>query len=403
MIAASIAITLIVGVLVGYVAATLITHQRNSKLHVELAALKAKAEALGSAREQMENTFKALAGDALRATSQSLLELAGQNLGKFQAEAKGDLEKRQQAFAELIKPIGETLKKTEEQIGEIKKDHGNISRYLTSMQEAQSQLQSETRNLVNALRRPEVRGRWGEMTLRRLAEIAGMVERCDFEEQVHTETGEGALRPDMVVHLAENRTLVVDAKTPLDSYLAALEARTPEERENHLTQHARKVRERIKELASKRYWDQFKSSPDFVILFIPGDQFLSAALDKEHELQEEALRQKVLLATPTSLMALLKVVAYGWRQIALAENAEQIRDLAATLHQRLAIFGEHLDQMGRALGKSVENYNQAVGSLERQVLPAARRFTELGVQAKKELPTLDPLETTPRLGNDNHE
>lgn len=401
MITAYIVIALIVGVLAGYAAATLFAHRRNSELRVELAALKAKAEALSSAREQMENTFKALAGDALRVTSQSLLELAGQNLGKFQAEAKGDLEKRQQAFAELIKPIGDTLRKTEEQIGEIKKDHGNISRYLTSMQEAQAQLQSETRNLVNALRRPEVRGRWGEMTLRRLAELAGMVERCDFEEQVHTETDEGALRPDMVVHLAENRTLVVDAKTPLDSYIEALEARTPEERETHLIQHARKVRERIKELASKRYWDQFKSSPDFVILFIPGDQFLSAALDKEHELQEEALRQKVLLATPTSLMALLKVVAYGWRQIALAENAEQIRELAETLHQRLATFAEHLDRMGRALGQGVESYNRAVGSLERQVLPAARRFTELGVPAKKELPRLDPLETTPRLDHND--
>lgn len=403
MITALAIIALIVGLIAGYLAATLLAHKQRGELRVELAALKARAEALNATREQMENTFKALAGDALRASSQSLLELAGQNLGKFQAEARGDLEKKQQAFVELIKPIGETLKKTEEQIGEIKKDHGNISRYLTSMQEAQTQLQSETRNLVNALRRPEVRGRWGEMTLRRLAELAGMVERCDFEEQVHTETEDGALRPDMVVHLAENRTLVVDAKTPLDSYLAALEARTPEERDTHLAQHARKLRERIKELASKRYWDQFQSSPDFVILFIPGDQFLSAALDKEHELQEDALRQKVLLATPTSLMALLKVVAYGWRQIALAENAEQIRDLAATLHQRLAIFGEHLDQMGRALGKSVETYNKAVGSLERQVLPAARRFTELGVQAKKELPTLDPVETAPRLGNDVEE
>ncbi|HKT33071.1 MAG TPA: DNA recombination protein RmuC [Gammaproteobacteria bacterium] len=403
MITALAVIALIVGLIAGYLAATLLAHKQRGELRVELAALKARAEALNATREQMENTFKALAGDALRASSQSLLELAGQNLGKFQAEARGDLEKKQQAFVELIKPIGETLKKTEEQIGEIKKDHGNISRYLTSMQEAQTQLQSETRNLVNALRRPEVRGRWGEMTLRRLAELAGMVERCDFEEQVHTATEDGALRPDMVVHLAENRTLVVDAKTPLDSYLAALEARTPEERDTHLAQHARKLRERIKELASKRYWDQFQSSPDFVILFIPGDQFLSAALDKEHELQEDALRQKVLLATPTSLMALLKVVAYGWRQIALAENAEQIRELAETLHQRLATFAEHLDRMGRALGQSVESYNRAVGSLERQVLPAARRFTELGVQAKKELPTLEPVETAPRLGNDAEE
>jgi DNA recombination protein RmuC len=400
-----IVIALIIGLIVGYAVAVWQERKRIGDLRVELAALQARADALSSAREQMENTFKALASDVLRATSQSLLELAGQNLGKFQAEAKGDLEKRQQAFTELIKPIGETLKKTEEQIREIEKQrqqaYGDITRHLASMNETQAQLQSETRNLVNALRRPEVRGRWGEMTLRRLAEIAGMVERCDFEEQVHTEGEDGALRPDMVVHLAENRTLVVDAKTPLDSYIAALEARTPEERETQLVHHARKLRERIRELASKRYWDQFKTSPDFVILFIPGDQFLSAALDKEHELQEEALRQKVLIATPTSLMALLKVVAYGWRQVALAANAEQIRELAETLHQRIATFAEHFERMGHALGQSVENYNRAVGSLERQVLPAARRFTELGVQARKELPALDPLETRPRLGNDD--
>ncbi|HEV2110908.1 MAG TPA: DNA recombination protein RmuC [Gammaproteobacteria bacterium] len=374
------------GLAVGYAAAA-----------TRYAAYKAKAEA----GMDLETTFKALASDVLKGNSQSFIELATQNLGKFQSEAKHELDKKQQAFVELVKPIGETLKKADEQMRQMEKERkeafGNIASHLKLMAEGQQQLETETRNLVNALRRPEVRGRWGEMTLRRLAELAGMVDRCDFEEQVHNPGEDGALRPDMVVHLAEDRTLVVDAKTPLDSYIAALEARTPEEREAHLVQHARKVRERIKELASKRYWDQFKTSPDFVILFIPGDQFLSAALDKEHELQEDALRQKVLLATPTSLMALLKVVAYGWRQIALAENAEQIRELAETLHQRLATFAEHLQRMGGALENSVQQFNNAVGSLERQVLPAARRFTELGVQSKKEMPELEPVETAPRL------
>ena len=365
------------------------------------AAYKAKAEAGGD----LSNTFKALASDALKGNNQAFIELATQNLGRFQSEAKGELDKKQQAFAELVKPISETLKKADEQMRQMEKERkeafGSIASHLKLMADGQQQLETETRNLVNALRRPEVRGRWGELTLRRLAELAGMVDRCDFEEQVHNAGEDGALRPDMVVHLAEDRTLVVDAKTPLDSYIAALEARTPEEREAHLVQHARKVRERIKELASKRYWDQFKTSPDFVILFIPGDQFLSAALDKEHELQEDALRQKVLLATPTSLMALLKVVAYGWRQIALAENAEQIRELAETLHQRLATFGEHLQRMGGALANSVQQFNNAVGSLERQVMPAARRFTELGVQSKKDLPELEPVEITPRLTDDH--
>ena len=361
------------------------------------AAYKAKAEA----GADLETTFKALASDVLKGNSQSFIELATQNLGKFQSEARHELDKKQQAFAELVKPIGDSLKKADEQLRQMEKERkeafGSIASHLKLMAEGQQQLETETRNLVNALRRPEVRGRWGELTLRRLAELAGMVDRCDFEEQVHNAGEDGALRPDMVVHLAEDRTLVVDAKTPLDSYIAALEARTPEEREAHLVHHARKVRERIKELASKRYWDQFKTSPDFVILFIPGDQFLSAALDKEHELQEDALRQKVLLATPTSLMALLKVVAYGWRQVALAENAEQIRELAETLHQRIATFAEHMQRMGGALENSVQQFNNAVGSLERQVLPAARRFTELGVQSKKEMPELEPVETAARL------
>ena len=364
---------------------------------IRCAAYKAKAEA----GVDLENTFKALASDALKGNNQAFLDLAAQNLGKFQAEARSDLDKKQQAFAELVKPIGETLKKADEQMRQMEKERkeafGSIASHLKLMAEGQQQLETETRNLVNALRRPEVRGRWGELTLRRLAELAGMVDRCDFVEQVHNAGEDGALRPDMVVHLAEDRTLVVDAKTPLDSYIAALEARTSEEREAHLVHHARKVRERIKELASKRYWDQFKTSPDFVILFIPGDQFLSAALDKEHELQEEALRQKVLLATPTSLMALLKVVAYGWRQVALAENAEEIRALAETLHQRIATFAEHMERMGGALASSVQQFNNAVGSLERQVLPAARRFTELGVQSKKDMPDLEPVETAPRL------
>jgi DNA recombination protein RmuC len=384
------AVALLAGLAVGYAVAA-----------VQLAKYKAKAEAVAEAGAELEKTFKALAGDALRNNNQAFIDLAAQNLGKFQSEAKGELEKKQQAFAELVKPINEALKKTEEQIREIEKERkesfGSIANHLKLMAQGQQQLETETRNLVNALRRPEVRGRWGEMTLKRLAELAGMVDRCDFEEQVHNPGEDGALRPDMVIHLAEDRLLVVDAKTPLDSYIAAIEARTPEERETHLTHHARKVRERIKELASKRYWDQFKTSPDFVILFIPGDQFLSAALDKEHELQEEALRQKVLLATPTSLMALLKVVAYGWRQVALAANAEEIRALAETLHGRIATFAEHMQKVGGALENSVEHFNSAVGSLERQVLPAARRFTELGVQAKKDMPSLDPIETAARL------
>lgn len=382
------AVVLAAGYLAGYAMATL-----------KLARYKAMADAAS----ELEKNFKLAAGEALQRNNQAFLDLATQNLGRFQSEAKGDLDKKQQAFAELVKPISEALKKTEEQIREIEKERkesfGGITAQLKLMSEGQQQLQTETRNLVTALRRPEVRGRWGEMTLKRLAELAGMVDRCDFIEQVHTDTGEGALRPDMVIRLPDNRELVVDAKTSLDSYLSAIEAGDAQARDAHLAAHARKVRERIKELAGKRYWDQFKQSPDFVILFIPGDQFLSAALDREPGLIEEALRQKVMLATPTSFVALLKAVAYGWRQVALAENAERIREHAETLHQRIATFAEHMAKIGGALENSVQHFNNAVGSLERQVLPAARRFTELGVQSKKELPELEPIETAARLSD----
>lgn len=382
------AVVLVAGYLAGYAMAT-----------IKLGRYKAMADAAA----ELEKNFRLAAGEALQRNNQAFLDLATQNLGRFQSEARGDLDKKQQAFVELVKPISEALKKTEEQIREIEKERkesfGSIASHLKLMAEGQQQLQTETRNLVTALRRPEVRGRWGEMVLKRVVELAGMVERCDFIEQPKTDDEESRMRPDMVVHLAENRTLVVDAKTPLDSYLSAIEANTPADRDNHLASHARKVRERVKELAAKRYWNQFKASPDFVIMFIPGDQYLTAALDKDPELQEQALRDKVLITTPTTLMGLLKIVAYGWRQMALAENAEQIRELGSSLHQRLATFAEHMDKVGNSLERSVQSYNDARGSLERQVLPAVRRFTELGVQSKKDMPTLEPIETAVRLSD----
>lgn len=344
--------------------------------------------------------FKSAASKALRDSNQSFLQLAQENLGKFQLQAQSELEKREKAVETLVKPIGEALRKTEEQIQLMEKErrqaYGSITQHLTQMAEAQQQLRSETQHLVSALRRPEVRGRWGELTLRRLAELAGMVDRCDFFEQEHHATADGALRPDMIIRLPDDRELVVDAKTPLDSYLSAMEAVDDDERERHLVNHARKVRDRVKELARKDYWNQFKNSPDFVILFIPGEQFLTAALDRQPDLLEDALKQQVMLATPTSFMALLKAVAYGWRQVALAEHASTIRNLAEDLYGRLATFAEHLARIGKSLGQSVDNYNRAVGSLERNVLPGARKFTELGVRSKKQLEPLETIEAMPR-------
>ncbi|HET7922461.1 MAG TPA: DNA recombination protein RmuC [Gammaproteobacteria bacterium] len=393
-------IALAAGLVIGYAIAVLRRQQHIRVLDMELAALRARLETAANARQELENTFKAVAGDALRQNNQAFIELATQNLGKFQAEARGDLEKRQQAFAELVKPISDTLKKTETQIHEIEKErkeaYGNITRYLGSMNEAQSQLQAETRNLVQALRRPEVRGQWGEMTLRRLAELAGMVNYCDFFEQDSRDGDSGRMRPDMIVRMPDKRELVVDAKTPLDAYLSAVAAKSDEERQQFLLQHARKVRERMRELASKAYWTQYENSPDFVVMFVPGEQFLSAALEMDAQLLEDAFSNKVVLTTPTSLIALLRAVAFGWRQQAVAENAEKIRELGEELYKRLATFNEHLGRVGRALGQSVEHYNKAIGSLERQVLPSARRFPEMGIHEKKEMEEPEKLEVMPR-------
>jgi DNA recombination protein RmuC len=265
------------------------------------------------------------------------------------------------------------------------------------MTTGQQQLQQETRNLVNALRRPQVRGRWGEMTLRRVVELAGMVEHCDFTEQETVATDQNRSRPDMVIRLPDRGTIVVDVKTPLDAYLDAVEAPGDDARRSALQRHARQVMDRVRELSAKAYWAQFEMSPQFVILFSPGDQFLSAALDENPGLLEEALRNKVILATPTSLIALLKAIAYGWREVSLAENAEQVRGLAEELYDRLIPFSEHLARLGRQIEGSVRAFNDAVGSMERKILPSARRMAELGIRTKAPLPELQPVEHAVRV------
>lgn len=402
------------GLLVGVLSTYLALQPRLNRLRSELAVAESRLELQARTEEELNASisvleqrlariFDDLSRRSLQDTSRQFLELAQQNLEVHRTRAQGDLKAREQAVEQLVAPIRQALEKTEKQIAEIERERnqafGSIRSLLESVTASQQALSAETRNLVTALRRPEVRGQWGEMTLRRLVELAGMVEHCDFTEQEHTVSPDGVLRPDMIVHLAEGRQLVVDVKTPLDAYLAAVEAADDATREAALERHTRKVRERVRELAAKRYWAQFERSPEFVILFIPGDQFLSAALARDPGLLDEALNQHVILATPTSLVALLKAVAYGWRQVALAENARQIRDLAAELHRRLATFTNHLARVGRALSSSVDAYNSAVGSLERQVLPGARKFTELGVQAQKPLesaPEVELITRTPR-------
>jgi DNA recombination protein RmuC len=353
-------------------------------------------------RDQMSHVFGRLANEQFQSHTETFLKLARENLGAHHERAKGDLAAREQAIEGLLRPVREAIERTERQLQALEKvrseTHGSITKHLQDVAAGQQQLSAETRNLVNALRRPEVRGQWGELTLRRLVELAGMLEHCDFVTQSHTPTSEGAIRPDMVVRLPEGRELVVDVKTPLDAYLEATEAPNETERRSALARHASIVAGRVREVAAKAYWTQFEAAPEFVILFIPGDQFLSAALAERPELLDEALRQNVILATPTSFVALLKAIAYGWQQVKLAESATEIRELAVELHARLGTFTEHLDAIGKALGDGVRAYNASVGSLERRVLPSARRFTELGVQPRRELAELKTVEELPREG-----
>jgi DNA recombination protein RmuC len=359
-----------------------------------------REQALELAALRVRAGFDAAAAEALRGNSEVFLQMARQTLAQQTQLAERNLTEREKAVEGMLAPVREALQRTHEQIARIEKERaetfGALRTSIESVALGQQALQRETRNLVTALRRPEVRGQWGEMTLRRLAELAGMVEHCDFVEQVHVAGEDGALRPDMIVNMPDGRQLVVDVKTPLDAYLSAVEAPDDQARDAALKRHAQAVTERVRALASKAYWAQFEHSPDFVVLFIPGDQFLAAAVAEVPSLLEDAVRQHVIIATPTSFVALLKAVAYGWRQNALAENAARIQELAEDLYKRLARFGEHMARVGRSLGQSVDAYNSAVGSLERQVLPGARKFTELGLRPEKEIEEIPPVEKLAR-------
>lgn len=400
------AIPALAGLLVGALLAALLAAVRIARLNTRLAvaekdlkaqeALEAeRVAAIEQAEKSLSAAFAELARQSLQSNSEVFLSLAKQHLGQHEEKARGDMEARQKAIESLVAPVRDALQKTEKQIAEIEKDrreaYGSIRQHLVAMSTTQAALQTETRNLVNALRRPEVRGQWGELTLRRLAELAGMVEYCDFYEQENTQTAEGRLRPDMIIRMPNGRELIVDVKTPLDAYLTAVEAVEDAARQVALKRHADNVRNRVRELALKSYWSQFEKSPEFVILFIPGDQFLAAALEQQPGLLEDALHQKVILATPTSLVALLKAVAYGWWQVAMEENAKKIQALGEELHQRLAAFAGHLAKLGRQLGSSVDAYNSAVGSLERNVLPGARKFRDMGVSGRKDIEQLEPV------------
>ncbi len=373
----------------------------SERRHVEIQLQQAR----GENREQIQQLVQELSHSALKHNSEAFLKLAQASLGRQQEESASTLRHRQHSIENLLEPIRTLLQQTGKQLQESEKErkeqYGALHQHLQNITRDQQQLQRETRNLVQALRRPEVRGQWGELTLRRLTELAGMVEHADFVEQESLDTAEGRLRPDMVIHLPDQRALIVDAKTPLDAYLTAIDADSDELRKQALEQHARNVRKRVRELAAKSYWSQFKESPDFVILFIPGEQFLSSALERDPELLENALSERVVLATPTSLVALLRAIAYGWNQQEANRNSETIRTLGVQLYERLATLGEHLSRIGKGLNSSVEAYNRTVGSLERNLYPSARRFTELGLQPKKELEEPAPIDRIPRAPRDD--
>lgn len=410
--AAVFAVAFALGATVGGLAALLWRARREQRLRLEAELLKARLKtekdlneerelALERAREQLQGVFGDLARHSLQSNSEVFLQLARERLGRHQQDAAQALKERETAIESLVRPIREALAKTEAQLGAIEKERidafATIKSQMELLASGQNLLSRETRNLVTALRRPDVRGQWGEITLRRLVELSGMTAHVDFTEQGHQATDAGAVRPDMIVHMPERRDIVVDVKTPLDAYLAAVEAQDDEARGVQLKRHAQIVGARIRELSSKQYWSQFEHSPDFVVLFLPGDQFLSAALQENPGLIDESLRQNVILATPSSLVALLKAVSYGWKQSVLADNAAEVRRLGEELHKRLAVFAEHLARLGKSLGSSVESFNRAVGSLEQQVLPAARRFPELGLRVAREIEPLDPVSALARI------
>jgi DNA recombination protein RmuC len=365
----------LVGVVVGGLVVWLTLRVRTTATRV---ALETKLKAAEEAQNKLLQTFDSLAAAALRSNSESFLQLAKQALETHLTHAQGDLDLRKQAVEALVKPLKETLDKIE------------------SMVSTQKELAKETRNLATALRTPQVRGRWGETTLRRVAELVGMVEHCDFVEQ-RSIAAEGTMkRPDMIVLLPNQRRIVVDAKTPLDAYLQSIEADSEESKLAALKKHAKQVRDRFRELAAKSYWASLECTPEFVVLFLPGEPFLSAALQEDPTLLEDAMSEKVVLATPASLFCLLSAVSYGWREEQLTENARQISQLGREIHDRIADWAVHLDKLGEYLEKAVETFNNSVGSLEHRVLVSARRFREFGVLSDKEVPELSPINTTVR-------
>jgi DNA recombination protein RmuC len=398
---------LVMGALVGWLAAS----GKLAAAREEIARLRAQEEAerrageeklavVRQAEQALKDAFQALSAEALRQNNQAFLDLASTKLGEVNQVAAAELESRKQAIQELVRPIEEGIKKVDLVLGDIEKQrigaYEAIRQQMESMTVSQEKLKQETANLVKALRTPQGRGRWGEIQLRRVVEMAGMVGYCDFFEQESVDTSDGQLRPDMIIRLPGGKQIIVDAKTPLQAYLEAAEAQDDGVREAQLLMHARQVRDHISKLGTKTYWSQFEATPDFVFMFLPGEPIYHAALQADPSLIEHGVNQKVIPASPVTLIALLRAVSYGWRQEQMAENAKEIAANGAELYKRLRVLAGHISKIGTNLRKAVESYNSSVGSIEGSVLPGARRFKDLGVGVHEEIEALEEIEITTR-------
>ena len=372
-----------------------------AELENERRSASEKLAVVERAREELSQEFRAASAEALKNNREEFLAHAEEKLAKYQEAAKGDLEKRQQAIDLVLKPVRESLEKVGKEVQELEKArtgaYAGLTEQVKSLLGSQEQLRNETATLVKALRQPHARGQWGELQLKRVVELAGMVEHCDFEPQVVTTSPDGALRPDMIVRLPGSKRIVIDSKVPLAAYLDALEASDDESRQRHLEGHARQLRTHIEKLGKKRYWEHVEASPEFVVVFIPNEALFRAALEQDPSLIEFGVDQGVIPATPTTLIALLRTAHYGWRQEAVAESAKQVSDLGAELYKRLSDMTGHFQKLGSSLGKAVESYNKAVGSFEARVLVTARKFGEQGaVSSDADIDSPDPVETLVR-------